>query len=88
MQDTAVELGLEPRIAEQLARQTALGAASMATNSNLDIARLRANVTSKGGTTEQAINSFEQAGFRDIVKNALQAAHNRSISLDDDLDKD
>lgn len=87
MQDAAIELGLEAETACQLAQQTALGAAFMANESELDVATLRANVTSKGGTTEQAIISFEQAGFRDIVKNALQAAHERSISLADELGK-
>lgn len=88
MQTAAIELGLEPDVADKLARQTALGAARMASESELDVASLRANVTSKGGTTEQAIISFESDAFRNIVKNALQAAHDRSISLADELGKD
>ena len=57
----------------------------MATESDLTPAELRTNVTSKGGTTEQAILSFQSANFSEIVFNALEAANNRSISLADEL---
>ncbi len=88
MQQAGEELGLDADTSRQLTLQTALGAARMALESAYDVATLRAAVTSKGGTTEQAIASFEQAGFRDIVKQALQAAHQRSQTLADELAKD
>ncbi len=88
MHAAAVKLGLDSDTADRLARQTALGAARMASESEIDVATLRANVTSKGGTTEQAINSFEKAAFREIVADAVLAAHDRSISLADELGKD
>ncbi len=87
MSEAGVELGLDADTAQQLVTQTALGAARMMAQSNDSAATLRANVTSKGGTTEQAIRSFEQNGFRDMVKQALQAARNRSIELADELDQ-
>ncbi len=87
MSDAGVELGLDAATAQQLVTQTALGAARMMAQSEDSAATLRANVTSKGGTTEQAIRSFEQNGFRDMVKQALQAARDRSIELADELDQ-
>jgi pyrroline-5-carboxylate reductase len=85
MEHAGKELGLSTHVAQQLVLQTALGAARMATESNLTPAELRTNVTSKGGTTEQAILSFQSANFSEIVFNALEAANNRSISLADEL---
>ena len=88
MQQAGLELGLEPHTAEKLVLQTALGAATMADNSDVDAATLRARVTSKGGTTEQAIKSFQQAGFEQIVQDALNAASDRSQTLANELGKD
>ncbi len=85
MQQAGEKLGLTTEIAQQLVLQTALGAARMATESNTSPADLRRNVTSKGGTTEQAILYFQAADFHQIVFEALEAANNRSISLADEL---
>ncbi len=88
MQKTGEELGLDKLTAQKLTLQTALGAARMASESELDTASLRAKVTSKGGTTEQAIISFETAGFHQMVKQALTAACKQSKVLADELGKD
>jgi len=85
MQQAGEKLGLTAEVAQQLVLQTALGAARMATESDLSPAELRHNVTSKGGTTEQAILSFQSSNYFQIVFDALQAANNRSISLADEL---
>ncbi len=74
-------LGLSESTASQLCIQTALGAASMAQHSDVDIAELRRRVTSPKGTTEAALNSFAHNQFNDIVKQAMQAANTRSIEL-------
>ena len=81
MIDAGVELGLSRKTASELTLQTALGAAQMAKQSDVDAAELRRRVTSPGGTTEQAINTFEGAHLRDIVKAALNAANTRSGEL-------
>lgn len=81
MIDAGTELGLSRETASELTIQTAIGAAQMAKESDIDIAELRRRVTSPGGTTEQAINTFESAHFRDIVKAALTAANRRSREL-------
>ena len=88
MQAAGVSLGLDADTAKKLTIQTALGAASMAAKSDEALSVLRQRVTSKGGTTEQAINSFEKADFHNIVKMALQAAHDRSKSMANELGKD
>jgi pyrroline-5-carboxylate reductase len=81
MIDAGVELGLSRDTARELTLQTAIGAAQMAKESDVDVAELRRRVTSPGGTTEQAINTFESAHLRDIVQAALSAAHHRSGEL-------
>jgi len=85
MQKAGEELGLSSEVAKQLVLQTALGAAYMASKSDYSPAELRQQVTSKGGTTEQAILSFQSANFQEIVFQALEAANKRSISLAEEL---
>lgn len=81
MIDAGVELGLSRESASELTIQTAIGAAQMAKESDVDVAELRRRVTSPAGTTEQAINAFEDANLRGIVKVALNAANRRSGEL-------
>lgn len=81
MIDAGIELGLNRETASELTIQTAIGAAQMAKQSDVDVAELRRRVTSPGGTTEQAINTFEGAHLRDIVKAALNSANQRSGEL-------
>ena len=88
MQAAAEKLGLPAETAKLLTLQTALGAARMALESQDNPATLRLKVTSPGGTTEQAILSFEENGLRDAFEKAMTAARDRSISLSEQLDKD
>jgi pyrroline-5-carboxylate reductase len=81
MTDAAVNLGLDRASAQELAIQTLFGSGRMARDSDGDLARLRAEVTSKGGTTEAAVRSFDAANLRGIVAAALTAATNRSREL-------
>ena len=88
MQQAGESLGLSADAAQKLVLQTALGAAKMASTSNIMPAELRRQVTSKGGTTEQAILSFQTDGFEKIVSRALSAANERSITLAKELDSE
>lgn len=81
MTDAAVNLGLDRSSAQELAIQTLFGSGRMARESDGDLARLRAEVTSKGGTTEAAVRSFEAANLRGIVAAALTAATDRGREL-------
>lgn len=86
LQNAAIELGLSKEIAATLARQTALGAATMALDKDVEV--LRQQVTSKGGTTEQAIKSFVENGLSQLVLEATRAAADRSVQLAEELAKD
>jgi pyrroline-5-carboxylate reductase len=81
MISTGVDQGLTPEQSQLLAIQTAAGAARLAQNSDVAVDELRRRVTSPGGTTEQAILSFEQAGFKNIVKAAMNACEKRSREM-------
>jgi pyrroline-5-carboxylate reductase len=78
-------LGLSRDIAAQLTQQTALGAARMALESDVDAAELRRRVTSPAGTTEAAIKTFQAGGFEALVEQALTAAAQRSAELAEQL---
>ena len=81
MEQEAIRLGLDQHRARQLTLQTALGAATMATHSEVDVTELRRRITSPNGTTEQAIKTFQEQGLPQLVANAMEAAFNRSIEL-------
>jgi pyrroline-5-carboxylate reductase len=42
---------------------------------------LRENVTSPNGTTAAALDKFETSGLKELVYEAMKAAHERSIEL-------
>jgi pyrroline-5-carboxylate reductase len=77
----AIELGLKKKDAETLVLQTMLGAAHLMDKSDKTPAELRRNVTSKGGTTERAIEVFEQSNLAGIVAKAVKAACQRAKEL-------
>jgi len=81
LQETGCQLGLTKEMSETLTLQTAYGAALLALESGETISDLRHQVTSPGGTTEAALQIFEQANFKKIVAMALQAAQKRSQEL-------
>jgi len=79
------DLGLSEQSAKALTLQTALGAATMAMKSDIDegvdVQELRRRVTSPNGTTEAAINNFQENNFEGIISDAMQAAKLRSEQL-------
>ena len=81
MQAAAREQGLAEDTARTLVLQTILGAARMLTESDADAAELRRRVTSPGGTTQAAIETFEAGGFRELVGRAIAAATTRGREL-------
>jgi pyrroline-5-carboxylate reductase len=81
MMQAAIDQGLEPQTARQLAVGTLYGAGALANASDGDLARLRQEITSRGGTTEAALNAFAAADLRGIVAHAMQAAAQRSRDL-------
>lgn len=85
MQQHGEALGLDPETAKKLTIQTALGAAQLAASSADDLSTLRANVTSKGGTTEAALQCMQQLGLENTIQSAMQAAVNRAAELAKDV---
>ncbi len=81
MIEAGMQQGLSLEQARHLTLQTAAGAAKLAQQSEVDVNELRRRVTSPGGTTEQAILSFEKAGFRQIVGDAMAACTDRSKAM-------
>ncbi len=71
MQKVGEELGLSPEAASKLTLQTALGAAKMALESDVDVSELRRRVTSPAGTTERAIQSFQASGLEEMFRRAM-----------------
>jgi len=88
LQKSATRLGLPAEQAALLTLQTAFGAAKMALESREDAAALRAHVTSKGGTTEQAIQSLVDGDLQALFDQALHAAWVRSVQLAEELGGD
>jgi len=85
LEAAAAARGIPQAKARLLAIETALGAARMALESDDDPATLRANVTSKGGTTAEALGVFEREGLKEMVDRAIEAARNRAAELGDEL---
>src|SRR5215467_12909998 len=80
MAEAGEQLGLEAPAARRLALATLYGSALM-TQGDADVERLRAEVTSRGGTTAAALGVFEAADLRGTVRAAMAAAVARSREL-------
>ncbi len=82
MEDAAVEMGFDREVARHVVAQTIAGAGALLVhNPQARAAWLRASVTSKGGTTEAAINSLAERGVQAALINAIHAAKARGAEL-------
>jgi len=79
--EAGLELGFDEKTARILVLQTALGSIKYAMQSGADLADLRLQVTSPGGTTARAVKVFEAAGFKDTVKEAVASAYHRAREM-------
>ncbi|QQR89223.1 MAG: pyrroline-5-carboxylate reductase [Myxococcales bacterium] len=75
------DLGLAEDIANALAVQTVLGAATLVDETKQPPQALRQKVSSPGGTTVAGLAALEQAGFSKAIESCLNAAHARSKEL-------
>ena len=80
--------GIAAADAQRLALHTVLGAAKLAAGSAEPPAALRRKVTSKGGTTEAALQAFEAEQLAERLARALDAAVRRGGELGEELGKD
>ena len=81
MTNAGRRLGLTPKLAETLTRQTVLGAAELAGQAGAEPRELRRRVTSKKGTTWAAMKVFKRRKFWDLLTEAIGAATKRSRQL-------
>ncbi|MCF7364274.1 pyrroline-5-carboxylate reductase [Vibrio diazotrophicus] len=83
MQEEAMAQGFDEQTARLLVQQAALGAAEMVqANPDVSLATLREQVTSKGGTTAEAIRTFNENHLSEIVAKAMQAAVSRAEEME------
>jgi len=81
LMNAAGSLGFSRKDARELVYQTLRGSVHQLFLTGEDASSLRQKVTSKGGTTEAAVNVFKKAGMEKIFKKALSAARTRSREL-------
>lgn len=81
LEQAAAELGFNPAEARQLAVETTLGAAKLAASSSEPASLLRQRVTSKGGTTEAALNVMQERGVAQGIIAGTKAAEARGQEL-------
>ncbi|BBB23867.1 pyrroline-5-carboxylate reductase [Isorropodon fossajaponicum endosymbiont JTNG4] len=88
MTKAGAALGLDEAVAQKLSIQTALGASMMASSSEDSPQQLRNKVTSKNGTTQAAIESFQDQDFEMIIAHAMRAAFDRANEIGIELGRD
>lgn len=88
LESAARQLGFAEEAARTLAIETFLGAARLAEGSDDPVAVLRQRVTSKGGTTEAALKSFDADHVREAIERGVRAAAARGRELGDLLGQD
>ena len=88
LERAAVDLGLGEEAARKLALETFSGAIKLAREAGEHPSALRARVTSKGGTTERALNTLDADRVKDAILRAVRAAADRSRELGEELGKD
>jgi pyrroline-5-carboxylate reductase len=81
LRNAGAGLGLPEDVAARLALYTAYGASTMAVKSDLDVVELRERVTTKGGTTEAAMERLDAGHFEQLIDSAIEAATMRGREL-------
>lgn len=88
LEQAALALGLAPADARRLTLHTFTGAAALAMQGSASPAELRAQVTSRGGTTERGLQALAQAGVAEAIVRAAHAAAERAGELGEQLGRD
>lgn len=88
LQNAGVRLGLPEETARILAIETFSGAAQLAASSDAPVGELRARVTSKGGTTAAALDTFASLRVATSIGHGVAAAAARGRELCDVLGQD
>ena len=88
LEKAAQKLGFSQEEAKLLTEQTFFASSELLKKSNNSAQDLRQAVTSKGGTTEAAVQSFQKAGLQDIVEKSIFAAVQRAHALGESREKE
>jgi len=88
LEAVARELGFAPPEARKLAYVTFAGAVALGEASPAEPAALRAQVTSKGGTTERAIAVLDSGEVKANIVAAVKAAASRAAEMGDAFGRD
>ncbi len=82
LERAALDVGLDPKLAKQLALATVAGAGAYAAAAGVPAAELRRRVTSPSGTTQAALDVLlAEPGLRELMRRAVRAATDRSREL-------
>ena len=81
LMDAAVKNGMDREKARVFAAQSVLGAAKMVLKTDIEPEQLCINVCSPGGTTIEAVESLKEAGFKESIEKAFQAAVDKSKKM-------
>jgi len=84
LRDAAMYVGLPRDTAKQLAIETLLGSAKLLAQSTEEAETLRDQVTSPNGTTYAGLQRMAARDYREIIKETVIAATNRSEELSRD----
>lgn len=87
LEEAAMELGFDRETAHLFACQTFLGSAQLAASTDASPGILRARVTSKRGTTEAAISTFDRHAMKQAFTDGVKAACARSRELGKELEE-
>lgn len=85
MAAAGVGLGLDAGLSELIARETVAGAGFMLAEEGADAATLRRAVTSPNGTTQSAIQTFEELGLPRTIAEGARAATARAAEITREL---
>lgn len=88
LEQAARELGFDESNAREFALQTFLGGALLAADSSEPPTVLRQRVTSKRGTTERAIETFDTLKLKQHFVEGVRAACERSRELGEEMSRD
>ncbi len=78
----AQALKMKENLSKQLVMQTLRGSLALLESQETEAGVLREQVTSKGGTTQAAMDEFKKGAFEKIFKNALKSAAKRAKELE------
>ncbi|MFP4466407.1 MAG: pyrroline-5-carboxylate reductase [Candidatus Goldiibacteriota bacterium] len=81
MMKAAADMKMRPAAAKKLIAQTMYGSAKMIMQTGEPIEKLRMKVTSKGGTTQSAVDVMKKNNVDKIIRRAVRAAEKRAKEL-------